>query len=623
MGGSMKLIDEETTKEEVLGEYKTYPTTMGENVLNDKPFYESRMAPLFYEVPKKAKVLDVGCNDGTFIQLLKEKRSCDVVGVDISDVAIEAAKKKGLNVSYGDVEKLPFEDHSFDVVICMEVLSHLFDPSKALKEIRRVLKKDGFLLGSCPHKNLETYAWEDGRMHRRYFDQVELHKLLEEQFEHTGIRVLNGAQFAMSMATSFLATEPCEMLFKSGAINTEDWDAGLKDKSILRCWFGFTQGPGDVYYRMSGYADKMQKMGAEIHYDPYNEKDMDSPSEWCRKIVYLPQERRFKNAHIVDEIDHLLRASDISVFQITASRDILLLLSAARDRLNLRKNHVKKPLIFELDDYIFDLPSYNLASYAYHPNSEMESVAFDQIKLSDAGIVSTRYLKDKLATIFPDKPIYVVKNSLDFDIWDNLTLDRPLHEKNPDLIRITFSGCGNHSGDLKLVAKPIEALLEEFPNLEFLTLPFESTNYIKHPRYIRINEWVSMSEFPQKYVNWETDIAIAPLIDNELNRAKSNLRWLESSALKIPIVASHVQPFKESITHKKDGILVGNSEKEWYDALKALILDKGNRAAIGQEAYRKVKKDYNMDQVAKTYLSILKGVKDEFRTNLGRNGKAS
>lgn len=611
----LNIIDEKTTKEDVLSEYKNYPAVKGE--LSEKPFYENRYAPIFYEVPEKSKVLDVGCNDGVFMELLRDKRQCDVYGVDVSEVALEEAKKRNLNVQLADGETLPFDDKSFDVVILMEVLSHLHDPDKVLKEIRRVLKKNGVLLGSCPHKNLETYAWEDKRMHRRYFDQSELHTILEGSFEHTSMQILTGAQFSMSMASGFLASEPCEMLFKSGSIKTSGWDAALLDKSILRCWFGFTQGPGDVYYRMSGYADKMQKEGHQVHYDPFNEADMDSPSAWTRKIVYLPSERRFKNAHIVNEIDAILKASDISVFQITSSRDILLMLSAARDRLNFRKMHIKKPLMFEMDDWIFDLPSYNTASAAYHPNSEMEAVAYDQIKLSDAGIVSTNYLRKKLLEIFPEKPLYVVKNSLDFDIWDNVEHPTSLHKEKTGLIRIGYSGCGNHSGDLELIARPMAQILEEFPDVEFASLPYSSTDSIKHPNYKRVERWVNISEFPQSFADWEIDIGIAPLRDNELNRAKSNLRWLEYSALSIPTIASYVQPFKESISNGKDGILVGNSEKEWYDAIKSLILDEKKRSKIGQNAYLNVRKNYSMDKVAKTYASILKGVKNDFVRNMG------
>ncbi len=253
----------------------------------------------------------------------------------------------------------------------------------------------------------------------------------------------------------------------------------------------------------------------------------------------------------------------------------------------------------------------------------MEAVAYDQIKLSDGIICSTQYLKEKLNILFPDKPVYIVKNSLDFDIWDKLTRPTTLHDKNSELIRIGYTGCSNHSGDMEIIKQPILALLDEFPNLEFISLPYKCFEDVNHPRLIKWDKWVGLSEFPQMASDWEMDIGIAPLRDNELNRAKSNLRWLEYSALHLPTVASRVYPFENSISNNKDSLLVGNSGKEWYEALRSLIVEKGKRATLGESAYKTVKKEYSMDKVAKSYLSILKNIKREFITASARVRKAS
>lgn len=599
-------ITADTTKEELLEDYRSYPPTGGEDLLESKPFYEARLAPLFYEVPVGSTVLDCGANDGTMMEMLKTRRNCTVFGVDISETAIAEAAKRGIKVEYADAHKLPFGDKAFDVVILSEVISHVQNPDEVMAEIRRVLKKDGFLVGSAPHANLQRFAWEDQRKIRQYYDTDQLHQVLAKQFDRAWIKVLNGAQFAISMMGSFLADQPCEMLFKCGGINTQNWDQALNDRSILRVWMGGTQGPGDFYYRMGGYADKMQKLGAETHYNPYDESNNDSVAEWTQKIRYMPSENRFTNSHMVHQLEQLLKASDLSVFQVTSSRDIVLLLTTAK------LGVIKKPMFTEMDDWIFDIPSGNLASGPYHPNSEPEAVAYDQLKLSDGFIVSTEYLKKKLMELCPGKPVYVIKNSLDFDIWDNLKVDRPLHDANPELIRIGYSGCGNHSGDLEVIVDPMKALLDEFKNLEFVSLNYPSTDKIGHERHKIIKNWVTISQFPQHLANWELDIGIAPLKDNEFNRAKSNLRWLEYSALKIPAIASRVYPFENSVSHSKDGILISNSQKDWHEAMRNLILNQEKRVKIGLAAYKKVRKDYSMDVVAKTYLSVLKNIKISF-----------
>ena len=84
----------------------------------------------------------------------------------------------------------------------------------------------------------------------------------------------------------------------------------------------------------------------------------------------------------------------------------------------------------------------------------------------------------------------------------------------------------------------------------------------KHTKY-------HFDKYYKKLQKIDFDIGVAPLIDNEFNRCKSNLRWLEWSALGVPTVASRVVPF-QCIRPNIDGYLAKN-EKEWYTNLRALI----------------------------------------------------
>jgi SAM-dependent methyltransferase len=594
------LITGETKKEDVVEEYKTYPAYLEKAIQENE--YSNRIEPLFYEIPIGSKVLDFGCNDGTMMKILEEKRKCEVFGVDISEVAIKRAKERGLKAELIDGETLPFESGSFDAVLLMEVIVHVFDPQAVLKEIKRVLKPGGMLLGSSPHENVERYAWDDKRMHRRYYTTDELEVELNKVFYVSHMKTLTGGQYAFNMAQSYLADKPFSILFKCGNKGLLGFDSALQDKSVLRAWMGGTQTPGTFYYRMGGYADKMQAMGAETFYNPYNHEDFHSPGEWQRKIRWR---------HIQNEFDHILKAADMSVWQLVTTWDCIAFLRCIKDLFN-------KPILTDMDDWIFDIPSTNTAAGVYFPNSDVEKMAYQQISLSDYVICSTQFIKENILKIFPEKVIYVIKNAIDFDIWDNIKPIETIPVKKEGVIRIGYTGCGNHSGDLEIVKEPILALLDEFPNLEFvLPTPFESWMYVEHPRVLNANRWVSLPVYPSMVKGWNLDIGIAPLLDNTLNRAKSNLRWLEYGALKLPTVASNIYPFKNSIKQGKDGLLVSNSSKQWYEALKSLIVEERKRTSMGEAAYVEVKKNFNLDEVSKTYLSVLKEVKNATLRNLG------
>lgn len=95
------------------------------------------------------RALDVGCGGGFSCEFMANK-GVKVSGVDQSLKCIvkaqEHAKHSGLQIDYkcGVAEKLPYEDRSFDVVICVDVLEHVKDVNKVIQEISRVLKPGGF-----------------------------------------------------------------------------------------------------------------------------------------------------------------------------------------------------------------------------------------------------------------------------------------------------------------------------------------------------------------------------------------------------------------------------------------------------------------------------------------------
>lgn len=607
----VEVLDDKTVQEWA-EQYKKYPSVTPDGF---EAFHAARVAPISYEIPLGSRVLDVGCNDGEFMKLLIEKRDCHVDGVDVSEVAIAKAREKvGENFVHllKEGDSLPFQSETFDYVTLNEVLVHLVDPAAVLKEIRRVLKPNGVLLGSTPHANLERFLWDDKRMHHRYFDEQGLRDILEPLFPFVYVRTLNGAQFAVSLATSFLADKPAEMLFKAGGTETQDWEAELMSDDKLRVWFGYTQLAGTAYYRMLGFAEQMEKQGvAQPAWERATWDQIDERGRWWQSNI--------RNKIVLNQLENILRVAHVSVWQVTASRHVLAFLRCAKDLANERwykGTGEKKAFVTEIDDNLFDIPAYNIASNPYQPNSDAEWVALKQIELSDALICSTQFLVEKMQAMFPGKRVFLMPNCIDFDLWDNAAPDAPISPKGEGRIRIGYTGCSNHRGDLELIKEPLCAILKEFPNVELIMTPQpepEGGMFMGWPGVDNIGivgKWATIDKYPSFVKGWEMDIGIAPLCDNDFNRAKSNLRWIEYAALRLPCVASRVYPFKNSIRHGEDGF-IANSNREWYETIKNLILDAGRRKEIGMTAYERVKHDFNMALTARKYADILTSIRDD------------
>ncbi|MEI6631531.1 MAG: class I SAM-dependent methyltransferase [bacterium] len=141
-------------------------------------------------------VLDLGCGDGLVAgQILKNGN--EVAGIEVSEFAIKKAKEKGIKVYDCD---LNFDwsnliKEKFDVVLCGEIIEHIFDTDKLLRNIYSVLKEGGVLILSTPNLAAlgrrifllfginpltEVTARKYDSGHIRYFTLGSLKKLLKE-----------------------------------------------------------------------------------------------------------------------------------------------------------------------------------------------------------------------------------------------------------------------------------------------------------------------------------------------------------------------------------------------------------------------------------------------------------
>ena len=111
-----------------------------------------RHAKALEMVEKGQKVLDIACGDGLLLSALSQK-GVRASGVDISEEGVKKCREKGLNASVVDVatENLPFADGTFDTVVMLDVLEHVYAPETLLQEAVRVSKK--YIIISVPNFN--------------------------------------------------------------------------------------------------------------------------------------------------------------------------------------------------------------------------------------------------------------------------------------------------------------------------------------------------------------------------------------------------------------------------------------------------------------------------------------
>ena len=102
------------------------------------------------KIVKGEKILDVGCGSGQFLYEMK-RLGVDSCGTEPGEFDEKGAKEEGLYIKKTTLEKAGLKENAFDIVTLNQVLEHVNNPNKTLKEIYRILRKNGLFIVGVPN----------------------------------------------------------------------------------------------------------------------------------------------------------------------------------------------------------------------------------------------------------------------------------------------------------------------------------------------------------------------------------------------------------------------------------------------------------------------------------------
>lgn len=232
-------------------------------------------------------------------------------------------------------------------------------------------------------------------------------------------------------------------------------------------------------------------------------------------------------------------------------------------------------LVFEVDDHLLDVhPTSDAHGFYSQPTIRANLAA--NARVADLVTVSTEPLAKVMRQYNPN--VVVLPNCL-----PPLIRELPTPVTEPP-ITIGWQGSRTHLADWAEVIEPLRRFMATRPEVVLHTLGAEYAQELRLPpdRW-RHDGW--RTDMADYYRALTFDIGLAPLRPHPFNRCKSGIRAMEYAARAIPVVASAVTPYEDTVEHGVTGFLVRRPH-EWRRYLDEL-LDDGTRIAMAEKAHER------------------------------------
>jgi glycosyltransferase involved in cell wall biosynthesis len=218
-----------------------------------------------------------------------------------------------------------------------------------------------------------------------------------------------------------------------------------------------------------------------------------------------------------------------------------------------------------------------------------QKMYLDTMRSVDAVTCPTqRYAETIRREINPNA--FCLPNCLDLNEW------RPGRHPGRDGFRIGWHGGDSHRIDVMQAAEGLGRFLKDHKDATFVLIGANLNEWLMHvpPDQLEYWDWGSYDAHNWRLQCMALDVGLCPVIDHKFNDAKSPLKWEEFAACGVPSVCSNHPPYSDAVRNGEDGILVANEAQEWEKALTGLYNDSAERLALGERAYKRIERDFNI-----------------------------
>jgi hypothetical protein len=262
-------------------------------------------------------------------------------------------------------------------------------------------------------------------------------------------------------------------------------------------------------------------------------------------------------------------------------------------------------IIYEIDDVVFheDIPDYNKFKFAFE-SQEIRNNILQIINLCDEVTVTNEFMRDYFREKTNKREISVIPN-FPPEWWIGRYYDPKRsynallkHKKKP---RILYAGSGAHfdvenktgqKDDFEDIVKHIIDTRHKYTWIFIGAAPMQLIPYIQRNE-IEFHQWQRLYDFPKKIHELEVQMLIAPLQDNNFNKCKSDIKFIEACSMGLPVACQDMVTYKDAIIKFKTGEEMMHKIEETLKRTNKYLENSYSLRKIGEQRF--LERDENHD----------------------------